>query len=150
MVMSDNNKYVNLYIENALGFVHQYLNEILQLKTQNRILNDLVSEKDQVISSLQNKNDEMSHAQASARSMEEQYNSMKNKAAHVDALLSQVNEMKRSIQEKDNKIAELEALNNKINKRRSKSKDVATSDTVTTTLPLNMSVASTKTGSNDF
>ena len=149
--MSDNNKYVNLYIENALGLVHQYLNDILQLKTQNRILNDLVSEKDQVISSLQNKNDEMSHVQDSARSMEEQYNSMKNKAAHVDALLSQVNEMKRSIQEKDNKIAELEALNNKINKRRSKSKDVATSETIIAPmLPLNMSVASTETGSNDF
>ena len=102
--MSDNNKYVNLYIENALGFVHQYLNEILQLKTQNRILNDLVSEKDQVISSLQNKNDEMSHAQASARSMEEQYNSMKGRTSNYDVLTDQYNELKKVLVSKNEEI----------------------------------------------
>ena len=106
MVMSDNNKYVNLYIENALGLVHQYLNDILQLKTQNKILDDLVSEKDQVIKSLENNlnqntanNDEISRIRANANSMEEQYNAMKNKVSHMDTLLNQINDMKRIIQE---------------------------------------------------
>ena len=130
--MSDNNKYVNLYIENALGLVHQYLNDILQLKTQNKILDDLVSEKDQVIKSLENNlnqntanNDEISRIRANANSMEEQYNAMKNKVSHMDTLLNQINDMKRIIQEKDGKIAELNTLmanltSPKINKRRSK------------------------------
>ena len=76
--MSDNNKYVNLYIENTLGLVHQYLNDILQLKTQNKILTDLVSEKDQVIEALQdnlNKNttdtDEILRVKANVTSMED-------------------------------------------------------------------------------
>jgi predicted RNase H-like nuclease (RuvC/YqgF family) len=151
MIMNDNNKYINLYIENALGMVHQYLNEVLQLKTQNKILNDLVLEKDQVINSLQVSNDEITRMQASNKSMEEKYVNMKNKASHVDNLLNQVNEMKLKIQEKDKKIAELEALTSKINKRRNKSKDVAIGESaITPILPLNMSVASIETGSNDF
>lgn len=148
--MSDNNKYVNLYIENALGFVHQYLNEILQLKTQNRILNDLVSEKDQVINSLQDKNNQISDI-PNDKLIKEQYNVMKSKVSHVDSLLNQINEMKNIIQEKDNKIAELKDLKNKINKRRRKSKDVVANETlITSTLPLNMSATSIETGSNDF
>lgn len=165
MVMSDNNKYVNLYIENALGLVHQYLNDILQLKTQNKILDDLVSEKDQVIKSLENNlnqntanNDEISRIRANATSMEEQYNAMKNKVSHMDTLLNQINDMKRIIQEKDGKIAELNTLmanltSPKINKRRSKPKDetATESTTVLTTLPLTMTEApSVVSGSNDF
>ena len=168
MVMSDNNKYVNLYIENALGLVHQYLNDILQLKTQNKILDDLVSEKDQVIKSLENNlnqntanNDEISRIRANANSMEEQYNAMKNKVSHMDTLLNQVADMKNIIREKDNIIVEkdniIADLKNqataKINKRRSKPKDVPIADPIITfsELPLNMTtVTSPEPGANDF
>ena len=46
--MSDSNKFVNTYIEVAVGTVHELLNQVLQLKTEARITSDLVSEKDQI------------------------------------------------------------------------------------------------------
>lgn len=115
--MSDQT-YVNYYIENVVGVAHEYLNTILQLKTQLRIATEAVSEKDILISSLQSEieslrnnnltlNDIVSKSVHDAISMEGQLHGLQNKVSHMDTLLAQVSDMKRIIKEKD---AELEVL----------------------------------------
>lgn len=105
--MSDSN-YINTYVNLAVETVHNYLNDILQLKTQLSLTNSLVSEKDQAIAALTQeiqslKNDNQKHAEDasemqklrdSVTSWETQYNAMANKASHMDTLVAQYNELK--------------------------------------------------------
>ena len=50
--MSDaQQKFINLYVDKAVGMLHEYLGTIIQLKTQLQMANDLIQEKDQVIAS---------------------------------------------------------------------------------------------------
>lgn len=50
--MSDSGKYINTYIDSAITMSHDFMVQILQLKTELKLINDLVQEKDQVISVL--------------------------------------------------------------------------------------------------
>lgn len=113
--MTDNNKYINAYVDIAIGTIHEYLAANIQLKAQNKISNDLVSEKDKIISSLQSEiasinknNSDMQTLQTDAKTWEDSYNAMKNKISHMDALTKQVIEMKKEITLRDEKIKELE------------------------------------------
>jgi DNA repair exonuclease SbcCD ATPase subunit len=122
--MTDNNKYINAYVDIAIGTIHEYLAANIQLKAQNKIANDLVSEKDKIIASLQseitsiNKNTgDMQVLQSNAKSWEESYNAMKNKVGHMDALTKQMIEMKREISIRDEKIQELEDKLAELNKK---------------------------------
>lgn len=138
--MADNTKFVNSYVEIAVKQLHDNLNEILQYKTQIKILNDLVSEKDEVIGALtkeietfKSTNQEIDRYRNNAVSWEKQYNEMKNKASHVDTLMNQVAEMTRMLQQKDSMIVDLEIqmANLKvpapsINKRNGKTKKTET------------------------
>lgn len=149
-------KYINTYVDIVMKMVHDNLTESIQHKTQIKMLNDLIQEKDEVINRLSKESQESDKNKQAAVSWESQYNAMKNKAGHVDALTNQVNDMKHIIQEKDNKINNLEeqikSLSTpKINKRK-KPKDVPQPeiDVTTDVLPLNMQVTSTETGPNDF
>jgi DNA repair exonuclease SbcCD ATPase subunit len=116
--MSDSNKYINTYIDYALGTVHDYLNQVLQLKTQLKISNDLVAEKDQVISSFeqekQQHNNDMSlldQANQNAKRWEDEVNAMRNKVAHMETLTSQYNQIKQEVIKRDHEITRLsEAL----------------------------------------
>lgn len=45
----DANKYINTYVDTTVGVLHEYLSQILQLKTQVKIANDVVAEKDATI-----------------------------------------------------------------------------------------------------
>lgn len=99
--MSDPNKYVNYYIENALAMVHEYVNVVLQAKTQARVSSELASEKDSTIESLKAElerslkdNNELTQAKQNATIWQEQLENMKGKVAHMDTLTNQVNEMK--------------------------------------------------------
>lgn len=106
--MSDTN-YMNAYVNLAMETVHTYLNDILQLKTQVKILNDLVLEKDQVISSLtseletlrtnqtkfQDVESEMIRLRDNAATWETQYNNMSNKVSHMDTLIKQYNDLQK-------------------------------------------------------
>lgn len=112
--MSDTNKYVNTYIENSISMLHEYVNTVIQLKTQLKLVNDLIKEKDEVISSLQEQNEsnkhdvnEISQANANAKSWEEQYNAMKNKVSIIDTLTSQFNDAKKMVLEKNQEIQKL-------------------------------------------
>lgn len=124
--MSDN-KYINAYVDIAIGTIHEYLAANIQLKAQNKITNDLVLEKDQVIASLQadivsiNKNNtDMQALQNSAKTWEDSYNAMKNKISHMDALTKQMIEMKKEITLRDEKIKELEDKLVELNKKSKK------------------------------
>ena len=110
----DQNNYINTYIDIAVGQLHEYLNTSLQLKTQAKLANDLIQEKDQVIGSLQNQldsiqnnNNDVQIAKDRAKHWEDSYHAMLNKVAHMETLLNQLKEMKSMVQEKDKIIANL-------------------------------------------
>jgi len=133
--MSDTNAFVNAYIDHAVGMIHENINLILQLKTQLKIANDLISEKDSVIGSLTSQlesnkvsGDEMSILRDQKRHWEEAHNSMANKVSHLETALSQIAQMKREIQERDAKIATLEQSIVELNapKKKINTKKVAT------------------------
>lgn len=113
--MSDQ-KYINYYVEHAVGTAQEYLVNILQLKTQLRIANDIVAEKDNFISNLQNElaqnindNTEKSHTINHLKSIENEYHALQNKVSHMDTLLNQINDMKRIIKERESEIESLRA-----------------------------------------
>jgi hypothetical protein len=103
----DDQKFINVYVENAVGTVHEYINVILQLKTKLQIASDLVQEKEQIIGQLRSNledsrksDDEISEAYRNAKSWEEQFNAMKSKVSHMDTLTNQYNDIKKQFIEK--------------------------------------------------
>jgi hypothetical protein len=121
------NKYINAYVDIAIGTIHEYLATNIQLKAQNKLANDLISEKDNIIASLQSdissmdkNNNDMQVLKNSAKNWEDSYNAMKIKVAHMETLTKQLIDMKREIVIRDNKIKELE---DKLAKLNSKSKN---------------------------
>jgi len=129
--MSDPNKFINTYIDVAMATIHEQLSSGLQLKTQLRLTNDVIAEKDRVIASLNTEienlkkqseelqqaknndntqlNSELEQARNNARVWEESHNVMKNKVAHMDTLLKQVVDMKHEIQTRDATIQSLKS-----------------------------------------
>lgn len=148
--MSDQ-KYVNYYIENAVGVAHDYLNTILQLKTQLKMTNDVIAEKDGVIGSLQSEveslrnhindvvnqnenlndsvtslNQNLNVSSSSIKALEDELFSLRNKTSHMETLINQVNQMKSIIKEKD---AQIEALRAPVINTRKKPAKVETQNT---------------------
>lgn len=119
--MSDVNKYVNVYIENALGLVHEYINILLKTKTEAKLIEELVKDKDldiarltEEITNLRENYANAGEAQEKARVWEDQYNSMKQRVAHMDTMASGFNEIKQRLIEKNTQVdqmaTELETL----------------------------------------
>jgi len=113
--MSDVNAFMNAYVDHAIGMIHENINVILQLRTQLKLANDLIVEKDGVIGSLTSQlesnkvnGDEISVLRDQARHWEDQHNAMRNKVSHLDTAMNQIADMKREIQVRDEKIAKLE------------------------------------------
>lgn len=109
-------KFINLYVDKAVGMLHEYLSIILQLRTQLQLANDLIQEKDQVIASFNtesekvksestNLNQELEQTKANARQWEEQFNAMKSKVSHMDTLTNQYNEMKNGLIAKNEEVS---------------------------------------------
>lgn len=99
--MSDQTAFINAFIDQAVETTHNYLNDILQLKTKLKLANDLIAQHTQTISTLteQTKNnsvnvEDLNRARANAKEWEEKYNSLLNKSSHMDALVNQHNELK--------------------------------------------------------
>lgn len=134
--MTDQNAYINAYVDNSVGMLHEYVTMVLQLRTQLKIANDMVAEKDATISSLREQvsgvsselqeelnkvkgdlesyrsqigdnNELINKSRADAIKWEQEYNDMKNKMSHMDTLTSQMNEMKKMIIDKDKEIQDL-------------------------------------------
>ena len=137
--MSDQNKFINTYIDNAVGLIHEQVTNILHLKTQLKLSQDSLAEKDGVIEALNSKiveleeiiktkdtensqktidEKEYQRALSNAASWEQSYNAMVNKVSHMDTLLKQVVDMKKQIKDRDDEIS---LLKNEINDIQSKS-----------------------------
>ena len=122
--MSDQNKYINTYIDIALGTVHDYLNTLLQTKTELRIANDLVSERDQVISALQTEleqeksyHTELDDARSNAVKWENEVNNLKNSVANFDTLTNQYNTLKQAIIDRDHENSRLKVENEQLKEK---------------------------------
>lgn len=141
--MTDQNAYINAYVDNSVGMLHEYVTMVLQLKTQLKVTSDMVAEKETTISSLNEEverikgelnsykskigdnNQLINQSKADAIKWEKEYNEMKNKVSLVDNLTSQMNEMKKIILEKDKEIV---LLNNKLSPKPSPKKIINTKD----------------------
>ena len=152
--MTDQNAYINAYVDNSVGMLHEYVTMVLQLRTQNKIVNDMVAEKDATISSLREQvsgvstelqeelnrvkgelesyrsqigdnNQLINQSRADAIKWEQEYNDMKNKMSHMDTLTSQMNDMKKMIIDKDN---EIQDLKDKLESKPSPKKVINTKD----------------------
>lgn len=113
--MSDPNKYINYYVENSLSMVHEYINNLLQTKTQLRVFQDQIVEKDAVIASLQNEmsnhishTEELNRTKAEATSWHDSYNSMKSKVSHMETLANQMGDAKKILVDKNTTINNLQ------------------------------------------
>ena len=141
--MSDSNAYINAYVDNSVGMLHEYVTMVLQLKTQLKVTGDMVAVKDATITSFQeeldrvraeldstksklgNNNEQVNQSRADAIKWEQEYNEMKNKVSHMDTLTSQMNEMKKLIIVKDE---EIERLKDKLSPKPSPKKVINTKD----------------------
>lgn len=139
--MTDSNAYINAYVDNSVGMLHEYVTMVLQLKTQLKVTSDMVAEKEATISSFQEElnrinselnsyksklgdnNEQINESRSNAIKWEQEYNDMKNKLSHMDTLTSQMNEMKRIILEKDK---EIQKLNSKLSPKSSPKKIINT------------------------
>lgn len=131
--MSDQSKYVNTFIENSVGMIHEYISLVLQLKTQVKLTEDMLAERNAITSSLEEQirelrtelensrnelnqtisssNEQVNQSRADSSKWEQEYNAMKARADHLDTFANQVNEMKSMLIEKNK---EIEDLQNKI------------------------------------
>ena len=110
----DQNRYINAYVDIVIGQLHEMLSSNLQLKTQNKLANEIIQEKDNLIGELQNKinavqnnDNDVQKAKEQAKHWEDSYHTMLAKTSHMDTLLNQVRDMKAIILEKDQIILKL-------------------------------------------
>ena len=138
--MSDQNKFINTYIDNAVGLIHEQVTNILHLKTQLKLsqdalagkdaeiealnskiveLEDIIKQKDEQVSKTSVDEQEYQRAISNADSWKSSYDAMVNKVSHMDTLLKQISEMKRQLKDKD---IEIDRLKNKPTKKKPSAK----------------------------
>ena len=134
--MSDPNKFINTYIDTTIATLHEYVGSSLQLKTQLKLANDLLVERDATItqltsekdaavsrltSEIENINSNFSNTQDNTETMkaallscqdklkiaEESHSAISSKVSHMDTLLKQLTDMKNEIKNRDDQISSL-------------------------------------------
>ena len=134
--MSDPNKFINTYIDTTIATLHEYVGSSLQLKTQLKLANDLLVERDATItqltsekdaavsrltSEIENINSNFSNTQDNTETMkaallscqdklkiaEESHSAISSKVSHMDTLLKQLTDMKTEIRTRDTQISSL-------------------------------------------
>jgi DNA repair exonuclease SbcCD ATPase subunit len=112
--MSDTNAFINAYIDNSIGMIHENISTILQLKSQLKIANETLTQKDTLIGNLygeieqlKNINSEMSNLRQELQETVDENHALKNKVSHMNALMTQVSQMKSMIVERDARIEQL-------------------------------------------
>lgn len=115
--MADQSVYVNAYLENTVAMLHDQLNQIIQLKTQVKLSENLLSQKDSTIAELSNKlsvsvatEKEFDTLKEKARIAEDSHHALLNKVSHMEALQNQFNELKRMYIDKEKELAETKQL----------------------------------------
>lgn len=161
--MSDPNKFINTYIDTTIATLHEYVGSSLQLKTQLKMANDLLIERDAAISKLtdekeaavsrltnelENINNNFSTTQDNTETLkaalfscqdklkiaEESHSAIASKVSHMDTLLKQLSDMKTVVMSKDDQISSLNAdLVAKGNQITSLNTDLVAKDTQITT-----------------
>lgn len=129
--MSDPNKYINVYIENSLSLVHEYINILLKTKTEAKLMEEVLKDRDleiarlsEEVTGLRGNSTNVNEALEKARVWEDQYNSMKQRVAHMDTMASGFNEIKQRLVEKN---TEVDAMATELQQLR---QDVAEKDRV--------------------
>lgn len=123
--MSDPNKFINTYIDTTIATLHEYVGSSIQLKTQLKMANDLLVERDATVAQLTekiesinnnfttNQNDTESVKEAllscqdKLKIAEESHTAISSKVSHMDTLLKQLSDMKNEIKTRDDQIASL-------------------------------------------
>lgn len=120
--MSDQTAYINTYIDVAMEIILTYLKESMQLKTQLKIANAIIAQKDHVISTFnENKKnfetdlDELNASRNNAKRWEEQYNAMSQKVSDMDTITAQFNAIKKDYIRKEDECDTLRKQVSKLN-----------------------------------
>lgn len=126
--MSDQGTYINTYLDHSVGMIHEYIGMVLQLRTELKLANDLVSQKNGVISALQaelesdrSDKNELNHKEQNIRNLEGELSALRNKVGHMDTLTNQFNDIKRDFIEKDK---ELENVKKELSDAKTKLKEL--------------------------
>ena len=107
----DHTKYINTYIDVAMTTINEHTSQLLQLKTQNRIANDLLIEKDnlfaikekeveslrQEISNLSNSVSDLHNVRTDNDQLKQQHVGFLNKISHMETMSKQIVDMKQQI-----------------------------------------------------
>jgi predicted RNase H-like nuclease (RuvC/YqgF family) len=155
--------YINTYIDFAVDTAHGYLNDILQLKTKLKLANDIINQKDSVITALQSELEkdksslsEMDKTNDNARQWEERYHSMVNRTSHMETLTNQYNQLKKDYidltEECDKLKKQIENLKSpKPAKKTINTKDNKSTEVIANTnIVLKVDSTDIKTGNDDF
>lgn len=121
--MSDPNRYINVYVENALGMVHEYINMLLQHRTQAKLMEETIKDREldiarltEEVTQLRQNNTNVTEAMEKVRVWEEKYNSMKQQVAHMDTMASSFNDMKKRLIEKNTEVDQIATETQEIKK----------------------------------
>jgi hypothetical protein len=117
----DQNKFINTYIDVVVNSLLEYVKTNMQLQTQIKVNEFVISEKDQIITSLNQKLAENKVAEdwkVKYEAAETNYAAIQSKLKHMDTLLGQISDMKKIILLKDEQIAELTAPKKVINRKK--------------------------------
>lgn len=107
--MSDQNKFVNAYIEASVATLHDYLNQWLQTKAQLKVTTETLSQLQNELQQIRAENAEKDGAIQKSIALEQTNHSLQNKVSHLETALNQIAEMKRIIISKDELIRNLES-----------------------------------------
>lgn len=140
--MSDQSKYVNTFIENSVGMIHEYVSLVLQLKTQAKLAEDMLADRNAIVSSLEQQvnefrtelensrselsrtithsNEQVNQSRADSSKWENEYNAMKARVEHLDTFANQVNEMKQMLIDKNKEIEDLQKKIDNLSKKQTK------------------------------
>lgn len=123
--MSDPNKFINTYIDTTIATLHEYVGSSIQLKTQLKMVNDLLVEKDATVAQLTEKIESINNSftttqddtetikaallscQDKLKIAEESHSAISSKVSHMDILLKQLTDMKNEIKTRDDQISSL-------------------------------------------
>ena len=113
--MSDANAYMNAYVDNAVGMIHEYVGGILQLKTQLKVCESIIETKNAELTDLKNQligdgnlGTENVELHQRCNNLQSDNNALAQKVSHMDNLLRQLSQMKQDIITRNNMIADLE------------------------------------------
>jgi chromosome segregation ATPase len=121
--MSD---YINAYIDNTVGMIHENVTTILQTRTHLRLANDTIAQKDSIISQLSSQIEQLNNQSASQieqlniqnleserlkeeiRGLNQSNQDLTNQITTLGILSNQVNEINNVLNDKDINIASLQ------------------------------------------